>query len=174
MSTRDDVNEWWPAGYAMLERAELEVKLLARSRRFWKVGPRDPVSLVRAEVAAAFQARNIGALRVALYWAAVHLPRLRPLGRAMFFLSWWLEDEPEPVARLLRDATRAAGVSPRTLRRAKHLLKLEAVRRGGWAGAGHWEWQHLRRPENAPKSGHVRDSGPAPSNKPLDTKRCTL
>jgi hypothetical protein len=149
----------WPAGLAMLERAELEIKLLARSRKFWKIARPRPISLLDDAVVAAFQTGDLRALKAALYMAAVHLPRLRPLGRAMFFLRWWMDDEPMPVTELVPIATRAAGVSPRTLRRAKRVLGIEAVRRGGWADAGHWEWQNqeaLRRPEIPPKSGHVR------------------
>jgi hypothetical protein len=61
------------------------------------------------------------------------------LDEAIEFLSAELSDG-ERESREVRAAARAAGVSDRTLDRAKRELRVDAQRVGGAAAAGYWIW----------------------------------
>jgi hypothetical protein len=83
----------------------------------------------------------------------------RECGDAMRFLQIELSGGPRPAQELLR-AARQHGLSPRTLRRAKKLLRIASLRRYGADGVGLWEWTLLE------KSAGVEEAYSIPPAKP--------
>lgn len=65
-----------------------------------------------------------------------------PIGRREVAVVWLAEQLAEAPVDNLEVARRAqeAGISPRTLRRAKKVLDVRSVRVGGLARAGFWVW----------------------------------
>lgn len=85
---------------------------------------------------------------------------------ALDFLRVELADGARPAKDVKREA-RDAGISDRTLARAKAELAVESQRVGGAGGAGHWEWSltvpALSEPSLYPNGGTLSGNG---SNKP--------